>query len=164
MPLQIIMLAARDRREGDWPGSPGWPAGPSSAADAALGSGLLVDGEYLVGVTYVLSALGIGAVLFWGLHIPDDPSIDWNLVILEQFTVVRSARGGRSYSLIIDSPRKAEEIAAAWLRRLGYPDALVTPVGADDGVDVSAFGAVAQVKWTGRPNRRPGSEGPCWNW
>ena len=119
--------------------------------DAALGSELLVDGKYLEGVTYVLSALGIGAVLCWGLHIPDDPSIDWNLVILEQFTVVRSARGGRSYSLIIDSPRKAEEIAAAWLRRLGFPDAQVTPIGADDGVDVRAFGAVAQVKWTGKP-------------
>jgi hypothetical protein len=155
MPLQMIMHAARDRRDGDWPNSL-WVAGWAIlTADVALGSGLLVDGDYLVGVTFVLSALGIGAVLSWGLHIPDDPSVDWNLVLDEQLTVVRSARGGRSYLPVVDSPRKAEEIAAAWLRRLGYPDALVTPVGADDGVDVSAFGAVAQVKWTGRPIGAP---------
>jgi len=151
VPLQVIMLAAWERREGDWSGST-WAVGWTIlTTDAALGSGLLVDGEYLMGVTYLLSVLGIGAVLSWGLHIPDDPSIDWNLVLFEQLALARSARGGRSYSSIIDGPRKAEEIAAAWLRRLGYPDALVTPVGPDDGVDVSACGAVAQVKWTGRP-------------
>jgi hypothetical protein len=119
--------------------------------DAVGGSGLLANGEYALGVSYVLSVLGIGAVLLWGLHIPDDPSVDWDLVFLEQLSVVRSARGGHSYAPIIGSPRKAEEIAAAWLRRFGYRDALVTPVGVDDGVDAGSFGAVAQVKWTKRP-------------
>ncbi|MCL9759190.1 restriction endonuclease [Frankia sp. AiPa1] len=41
----------------------------------------------------------------------------------------------------------AEIVAASWLRRLGYPDAQVTPPGTDGGVDVFAVGAVAQVKW-----------------
>lgn len=69
--------------------------------------------------------------------------------------LVRSARGGHSYKSLIDSPRKAEEIAAAWLRRFGYRDALVTPVGPDDGVDAGSFGAVAHGKWTGRPVSAP---------
>jgi hypothetical protein len=47
---------------------------------------------------------------------------------------------------VIHSPRQAEEQAAIWLRRLGYPDAEVTPAGQDFGVDVYAVGAVAQVK------------------
>jgi hypothetical protein len=106
-------------------------------------------------VSYVLSALGIGGVLAWGLHIPDDPSVDWDLVFFEQLFVVGSARGGHSYAPIVDSPRKAEEVAAAWLRRFGYRDAQVTPVGADDGVDAGSFGAVVQVKWTKRPIGAP---------
>jgi hypothetical protein len=115
--------------------------------DAVASWGLLVPGDYLLGVPYVLSVLGIGAALSWGLRIPDDPSIDWNLIILEHFLIVRSARGGQSYAPVIESPRQAEKNAAVWLRRLAYPDALVTPVGPDDGIDVSSFRAVAQVKW-----------------
>jgi hypothetical protein len=147
-PLVVIMWASLDRLKGGRSG-PSWAfAWAFVLADAAAGaSGLFPRGEYLLGALYVVSALGIGAVLLWGLHIPDDPSVDWNLVVLERLTVVRSAHGGHSYPSIIDSPRKAEEIAAAWLRRLGYPDALVTQVGADHGKDTESFGAVAQVKW-----------------
>lgn len=151
IPLHTVMLADQERRDGDWPVSSWVVAWVILVMDAALGSIWLAGGKYLMGVTCVLSALGIGALLSWGLRIPDDPSIDRDLALFEQFSVVRSARGGRSYAPIIDSPRKAEEIAAAWLRRMGYPDARVTPVGADDGVDVNALRAVAQVKWTKRP-------------
>jgi hypothetical protein len=77
-------------------------------------SGLDPRGAYVPGVLCVVSALGTGAVLLWGLHIPDDPSIDRNMLLLERLTVVRSARGGHSYPPITDSPRKAEEIAAAF--------------------------------------------------
>jgi hypothetical protein len=159
IPLLLVMWAAIDRREGDRSGSTWARAWAILMVEAAAGSGLLASGKYPLGVSYVLSVLGIGAVLAWGLHIPDDPSVDWDLVFFEQLTVVRSARGGHSYAPIIDSPRKAEEIAAAWLRRFGYRDALVTPVGPDDGVDAGSYGAVAQVKWTGRPVRAPDVRG-----
>ena len=92
---------------------------------------------------------GVGGVLCYGLYIPPDPSIDWDAVFYEQLLLVRTARGGRSYKKIITDYRKAEEIAASWLRRFGYRDAHVTPDRQDDGIDVESFGAVAQVKnWT----------------
>ena len=155
-PLMVIMGASADRLRGGRSGRAWIFAWAILIANAAGGaSGLFPHGEYLLGVLYVVSALGIGGVLFWGLHIPNDPSVDWNLVVLERLTVVQSARGGHSYPSIIDSPRKAEEIAAAWLRRLGYPDALVTRVGPDDGKDAQSFGAVAQVKWEESPTTAP---------
>lgn len=43
-------------------------------------------------------------------------------------------------------------MAAAWVRRFGYPDAEVTPPGPDDGIDVRSIGAVAQVKWWNTKN------------
>ncbi|KXP00786.1 restriction endonuclease [Tsukamurella pseudospumae] len=56
----------------------------------------------------------------------------------------------------ITSARQAELNAAVRMRlELGFPDAEVTPIGPDGGVDVIARGAVAQVKHesaqTGRP-------------
>ncbi len=46
----------------------------------------------------------------------------------------------------IASWQDAELNAVAWLRYFGYPDARLTPAGADEGIDVVAAGAVAQVK------------------
>jgi hypothetical protein len=43
--------------------------------------------------------------------------------------------------------RDAERMAALWIRRFGYTDARLTSPGNDDGIDVQATGAVAQVKW-----------------
>jgi hypothetical protein len=149
-PVLVVTYTAWWRRQGEQTSLIWLGAWAILAGDAVASWGPLASGDYLLGVPYVLSVLLIGAVLAWGLRIPDDPSIDWSLVIFEHFLVVRSARGGHSYAPVIDSPRKAEENAAAWLRRLGYPDALVTPVGPDDGMDVSSFGAVAQVKWKTR--------------
>lgn len=151
-PLAICLLASGIRLAGDRCGGTWAMAWVFLLVGAAAGgSGLFPQGEDFLGVLDVVASAGIGGVLSWGLHIPDDPSVDWDLVFFEQLTVAQSARGGHCYPPIIDSPRKAEEIAAAWLRRLGYPDALVSPVGADDGKDAASFGAVAQVKWTSRP-------------
>ncbi len=47
----------------------------------------------------------------------------------------------------IQSERAAEQMAAHAMRRMGYSDALETPVGPDGGIDVQATGAIAQVKW-----------------
>jgi Restriction endonuclease len=120
--------------------------------DGLFGVALITSGQDIEGALCLIAVVGIGATLGYGMHIPRDPSIDWYLVLAEQFILVRTARGGRSYDTIISSYRQAEEIAAAWLRRLGYPDAHTTPDRQDDGIDVEARGAIAQVKnWLKKP-------------
>lgn len=47
----------------------------------------------------------------------------------------------------INNWQVAETNAAEWMRYWGYGNARVTPPGPDDGLDVVAFGAVAQVKY-----------------
>lgn len=64
------------------------------------------------------------------------------------------ARGG---SVQIQSARAAEEFAAIAMRAMGWRDAKITASGPDGGIDVTANGAIAQVKWrksgpTGRPD------------
>jgi Restriction endonuclease len=59
------------------------------------------------------------------------------------------AASGEDGAEITDS-RVAELVAAAWVRRFGWPDAEATPVGHDEGIDVWAKGAVAQVKCWGK--------------
>lgn len=56
---------------------------------------------------------------------------------------------------LIRSPREAEEVAAEWLRWLGFADAQATGVGADGGVDVHSKSMVAQVKMHMVPIGRP---------
>lgn len=51
--------------------------------------------------------------------------------------------------------REAEDLAAEWMRYLGYDDAAITGGAADGGLDVVATGAVAQVKWQGAAVGRP---------
>jgi Restriction endonuclease len=154
-PLLLAMLPTLVRRDGGRSGSSWALFWVVLVSDVSASSGLFSTGQYLNAAVYVMAEILIGTLLPWGLRISDDPSVDWNLVALERITVARTARGGHTYPSIIDTPRKAEEIAAAWLRRFGYRDALVTPVGADDGVDAGSFGAVAQVKWTQRPITAP---------
>jgi hypothetical protein len=114
--------------------------------DVILGIHLFQTEQYIIGVTYTLSAVGIGIALSCGLYIPLDPSVEWELVGINQLTLVRTAKGGKQYENVITDYRKAEEIAAAWLRRFGYSDAHVTPDRPDNGIDVQSRGAVAQVK------------------
>lgn len=56
--------------------------------------------------------------------------------------------------LILDA-RDAELVAVDWMRYLGFTDAVATPVGADEGIDVLAERAVAQVKKEGSRTTRP---------
>jgi hypothetical protein len=55
----------------------------------------------------------------------------------------------------IRSPDDAEQVAAEWMRHLGFADARCTPAGTDGGVDVRSEGAVAQVKAQLTPVGRP---------
>jgi hypothetical protein len=56
---------------------------------------------------------------------------------------------------IIRSPDDAEQVAAEWMRHLGFEDARCTGAGTDGGVDVRSGGAVAQVKAQLTPVGRP---------
>jgi TPR repeat protein len=60
---------------------------------------------------------------------------------------------------LIRTPREAEEVAAEWMRYLGFLDASVTPVGPDQGIDVDSSEAVAQVKMEGISTSRPTIQG-----
>lgn len=60
----------------------------------------------------------------------------------------------------VNTAREAEELAAEWIRWMGWNDVSVTVTTGDSGIDVvgesSAFGkVVAQVKLEGRPTGRP---------
>jgi hypothetical protein len=66
--------------------------------------------------------------------------------------------GGRSSGAgarTIRSPDDAEQVAAEWMRHLGFPDARCTAAGTDGGVDVRSREAVAQVKAQLAPVGRP---------
>jgi len=56
---------------------------------------------------------------------------------------------------IIRSPDDAEQVAAEWMRHLGFGDARCTGAGTDGGVDVRSREAVAQVKAQLTPVGRP---------
>ncbi|WP_460522311.1 restriction endonuclease [Flindersiella endophytica] len=71
--------------------------------------------------------------------------IDW-----ESPYCTRSAASPQGY--LVRDWRDAERVAALWTRRFGYADAGLTLPGSDDGIDVYATGAVAQVKWWERSN------------
>src|SRR5207248_9998560 len=55
----------------------------------------------------------------------------------------------------IRSPDDAEQVAAEWMRHLGFADARCTGGAADGGVDVRSGGAVDQVKAQLTPVGRP---------
>lgn len=69
--------------------------------------------------------------------------------------VRRSGFLGRKRSAPISNWQQAEAAACAWLRHMGFRDAMVTPGGADGGIDVTARKIVAQVKWEATPVGRP---------
>jgi restriction endonuclease len=56
---------------------------------------------------------------------------------------------------LIRSPDDAEQVAAEWMRHLGFGDARCTGAGTDGGVDVRSREAVAQVKAQLTPVGRP---------
>ena len=66
--------------------------------------------------------------------------------------------GGRTVGAgarTIRSPDDAEQVAAEWMRHLGFGDARCTGAGTDGGVDVRSREAVAQVKAQLTPVGRP---------
>ena len=46
--------------------------------------------------------------------------------------------------------REFEEVCAEWMRWFGFWDATRTPMGADGGIDIAAWNAVAQAKFWSR--------------
>lgn len=61
----------------------------------------------------------------------------------------------RPANRLIRNPREAEEIAAEWMKFFGFIDALPTPIGPDNGIDVVSTLAIAQVKMEGISTSRP---------
>jgi len=66
-----------------------------------------------------------------------------------------AAPPGGAAARTIRSPDDAEQVAAEWMRHLGFDDARCTGAGADGGVDVRSREAVAQVKAQLTPVARP---------
>ena len=63
--------------------------------------------------------------------------------------------GPKPIPTLIRHPRDAELVAVDWMRYWGWEDATATPQGADEGIDVMATHAVAQVKAHMTPVGRP---------
>jgi Restriction endonuclease len=65
------------------------------------------------------------------------------------------ARASGAAARTIRSPEDAEQVAAEWMRHVGFGDARCTGAGTDGGVDVRSRDAVAQVKAQLTPVGRP---------
>ena len=107
-------------------------------------------GHLAYGVIQALIAVCVPLVLSFALRIPPDPSVDWDAVQDDFLGNVRTGEIGKAYPCRIFDDQQAEEVCAGWIRRFGYADAMVSgksKSGQDDGIDVWAAGAVAQVKY-----------------
>ncbi len=83
-----------------------------------------------------------------------DPNLS-SLVTLVKKASRKAAPSAQPAARLIRTARDAELVAAEGMRFWGYADARATPVGADEGIDVTAGTAVAQVKMEGVPTGRP---------
>ena len=84
---------------------------------------------------------------------------------VDRFEQLISGRGDDA--VVVGDWRMAEEIAARWMRKHGWPEAELTASGQDIGIDIIAGNAAAQVKWftrarVGRPaiQQLQGAAGP----
>src|SRR5260370_39654100 len=103
--LALVQSCARARREGRRP-IKGWIGTWILIAIDAFMSGMPFEaGQYLSGMLYLLAACGIGVILSYGLHIPKDPSIDWDEVIMEERANVKTASGGQHYEQVVTNFR-----------------------------------------------------------
>jgi len=131
-------------------------------------------GQAGLAVVHTIQCLATTTVFTVSLYIPPDEDFQ-DAVVLPQHLATASlparitgdppaAPHPPAVSAFGDD-REAEEMAARWLRRFGHTDAVVTPPGPDNGIDVAARGAVAQIKlWRNdrAPHRRhPASQRSC---
>ncbi|MEU1486315.1 restriction endonuclease [Streptomyces sp. NPDC005752] len=97
----------------------------------------------------------VGELLF---SFPGNPQL-WTALAARAEAAALSAPAapltGRPEPRLIRTPRDAELVAVDWMRYLGFADAVATPVGADEGIDVISERGLAQVKMEGRPTSRP---------
>jgi hypothetical protein len=127
-----------------------WVFGPAVAAGLSQPLGAQ---DAAASVAFALASL---LVLTLGLRIPPHPALPYEHARLDYQLRgrTRPADHDEQRDLVTDD-RVAEEIAAAWVRRLGFAEARTTMSGADDGLDVDATGAAAQVKlWS---TKKPGA-------
>lgn len=147
MPLLVVGAAALFAREGRR--EPGlWGVAWVMAGLVAFlnVTEFIEDGKVWAGLGVCAAGLAVVGVPAICLRIPSCPHVDWDAVMIDYLTNVRTrsrAIGGQP----ITDFRDAENVAAAWLRRLGHPDAERTKDGPDGGNDVESKSAVAQVKF-----------------
>ncbi|MFD8263380.1 restriction endonuclease [Streptomyces griseoluteus] len=101
----------------------------------------------------------------WGIQVGDlffsfleNPQLHTALAAREEaaaLPVSAPPAAGRPQPRLIRTAREAELIAVDWMRYLGFTDAVATPVGADEGIDVISERGLAQVKMEGSPTTRP---------
>ncbi|MBQ1009580.1 restriction endonuclease [Micromonospora sp. M51] len=145
-PLSVARFAAGVRLDGDTEVK-GWAVAWVSALGAAavLFFGYMEHGQAIVGTLLGLCSIAQVAALAICMFIPIDQRFEDEVVLPRILKTHVPPAEGKDEVALTDY-RDAEKMAAAWLRRFGYPDAEVTPVGPDNGIDVAARGAVAQVK------------------
>lgn len=105
----------------------------------------LIRSEVLLGLAHGVAGVAVVPILAACLYIPPDSEFE-DTVVAPRMIRTSTFGKGQGKHVHLTHYREAEEIAAVWLRRLGYSDAQVTPVGPDGGVDVISLRAVAQVK------------------
>ncbi|MFI1787884.1 restriction endonuclease [Streptomyces olivaceoviridis] len=99
--------------------------------------------------------LRVGELLFSFL---DNPQLPIALAARDEAAALpapASPPAGRPEPRLIRTARESELVAVDWMRYLGFTDAVATPVGADEGIDVISERGLAQVKMEGSPTTRP---------
>ena len=151
VPLGCIHTAAELARQ-NYPSVGHWTIASSLFLVSAVGFAVTYHEPWNLqyGILHTIVALAIPSTLGYGLHITLNPAVDWDLVMLDFISRAQSAERSAAHDYQISDYNQAEEVAAAWLRRFGYADAKVsgkTESGHDDGVNIFAARAVAQVKY-----------------
>lgn len=101
----------------------------------------------------------------WGLQVGDlhfsfldNPRLRAALAARQEAAALpapAASPAGRPEPRLIRTARDSELVAVDWMRHLGFTDAVATPVGADEGIDVISERGLAQVKMEGSPTTRP---------
>ncbi|MGW5670130.1 restriction endonuclease [Micromonospora sp. NPDC003776] len=145
-PILAARMSARVRLEGDT-AVVGWAAAWLIAIcwAALLFFGYAKNGQLILAFTFGINSLAQVTVYAACMFIPVNYRFE-DEIVLPRILETHAAPPPHDNESILSDYREAEKLAAAWLRRFGYKDAEITPVGQDGGIDVAARGAVAQVK------------------